>query len=430
MQRCCFLGTNISMNLLSAFNARHGLKSEFWARLLVLGIVVTMTRAWALTNLFEVLLVCITFYDASLRKKVLSSFNDVRVSAVFLFWFWVAFSMSWSEAPIAERLGEFWSWRKLILVPICFALFERDADKRLLMVTVVAICSVYMVATWLGYFNLVELDRVPKHYLENHATQGVLFGACSLFCILLALQNSNWMSRCLFFLLVAGFVANILLISTGRSGYLFLVVISGYSAFFWAKCRFKATVLPLLAGLGAVCIILATLFINETTNREINKAFTDIETAYTSEQLTSLGIRIVMWTNSLALIENKPLLGSGAGGYKYDYGALVAGQDGWRSKVIDDPHQQYLHIAAEHGLLGLFFFILAFGGWLFSKVPRTQIFYVAGISVLLGTAANGFANGHFSAFVEGRFFWISVAAFLAGTQSYFPSLKIYDKSQK
>ena len=70
-----------------------------------------------------------------------------------------------------ERLGEFWSWRKLILVPICFTLFERDADKRLLMVVIVAVCSIYMVATWLGYFNLVELYRVPKHYLENHSTQ-------------------------------------------------------------------------------------------------------------------------------------------------------------------------------------------------------------------------------------------------------------------
>tara|TARA_Y100000991_G_scaffold201475_1_gene174553 strand:- start:3899 stop:5155 length:1257 start_codon:yes stop_codon:yes gene_type:complete len=418
------------MNFLSTFNARDEPKSEFWARLLVLGIVVTMTRAWALTNLFEVLLVCITLYDPSLRKKVLSSFNDVRVFAVFLFWLWIAFSMSWSDAPIMERLGEFWSWRKLILVPICFSLFERDADKRLLMVVIVAVCSMYMVATWLGYFNLVELYRVPKHYLENHATQGVLFGACSLFCVLLALQNPNWKSTCLFVLLVAGFIANILLISTGRSGYLFLVVISGFSAFFWAKGQFKARVLSLLAGFGAVCIILATLFINETTRREINTAFTDIETAYTSEQLTSLGIRIVMWSNSLELIENKPLLGSGAGGYKYDYEALVAGQVGWRSKVIDDPHQQYLHIAAEHGLLGLFLFILAFSSWLFSKIPSTQIFYVAGIAVLLGTAANGFANGHFSAFVEGRFFWISVAAFLAGTQSYFPSLKIYSKSEK
>ena len=64
------------------------------------------------------------------------------------------------------------------------------------------------------------------------------------------------------------------------------------------------------------------------------------------------------------------------------------------------------------------------------KNPGTQIFYVAGIAVLLGTVANGFANGHFSAFVEGRFFWISVAAFLAGTQSYFPSLKIYSKPEK
>ena len=93
---------------------------------------------------------------------------------------------------------------------------------------------------------------------------------------------------------------------------------------------------------------------------------------------------------------------------------------------MDDPHQQYLHIGAEHGLVGLFLFFLAIGCWLLTKVPKRPIFFVAGIAVLLGTMANGLANGHFSAFVEGRFVWITVAAYLAGTQSLLPKLKIFD----
>ena len=218
--------------------------------------------------------------------------------------------MSWSDAPIMERLGEFWSWRKPILVPICFTLFERDADKRLLMVVIVAVCSIYMVATWLGYFNLVELYRVPKHYLENHSTQGVLFGASSLFCVLLALQNPKWKSTCLFCLTSSRIYSKYFIdfnwevwLSISGCNLSDLALSSGQ------KNQFKARVLSLLIGLGAVCIILATLFINETTRREINTAFTDIETAYTSEQLTSLGIRIVMWSNSLELIQKQTFAG-------------------------------------------------------------------------------------------------------------------------
>ena len=411
------------MSLLRDFQGDCQSRSEFYACLLVLGIAITMTRAWVLTNLFEVLLVVLVFYDSSLRKRVLLSINDARVFLVMLFWAWIGLSMLWSHASIDERFGEFWSWRKLILVPICFALFQKESQKRLLMISIVTICSIFMIATWLGFFGLVELDRVPKHYLENHATQGVLFGGSSLFCVLLAFERPSWKNVALFSVLLVGFLANILFISTGRSGYVFLVVIAGYGAFFWAKNRFQTNVMGAGVAIAIIGIILTAFFVNETTQKEINKAFHNIDTAFESPKLTSMGIRVVMWKNSLELIKAKPLLGSGAGAFKNDYKSLVDGQNGWRSKPIDDPHQQYLHIAAEHGLIGLALFLFAVLGWLFSKIPHNPLFYVAGVAILLGTVANGFANGHFSAFVEGRFFWIVIAAFLANTQSFLPDLR-------
>lgn len=417
------------MNFLRGLHPHQQSWPEFFACILVLGIVITMTRAWVLTNLLEVILVSLVFYDSSLRRRVFLSINDVRVLSVLLFWAWIALSMSWSYAPINERFGEFWSWRKLILVPICFALFQGEAQKRLLMIAIVAICSVFMIVSWLGFFGLVELDRAPKHYLENHATQGVLFGASSLFCVLLTLKRPDWKNILFYSFLVIGFLGNILFISTGRSGYVFLLVIVGYATFFAFKHRFQTNLIGLGAGTLIIGLILSIFFINKTTSTEITKAMNNIETAYESKEPTSMGLRIVMWRNSLDLIQNKPLLGAGAGAFKYDYQALFAGQDGWRSRVVDDPHQQYLHIAAEHGLIGLVLFLFCVASWLFTKVPSQSIFYIAGISILFGTAANGFANGHFSAFVEGRLFWITVAAFLAGTQSFLPNLRIYNPSK-
>ena len=98
--------------------------------------------------------------------------------------------MSWSDAPIVERLGEFWSWRKLILVPICFTLFERDADKRLLMVVIVAVCSIYMVATWLGYLilsNFIESPSITSKIIQHKACclEHLHFSACYSRCKIL-----------------------------------------------------------------------------------------------------------------------------------------------------------------------------------------------------------------------------------------------------
>ena len=66
-----------------------------------------------------------------------------------------------------------------------------------------------------------------------------------------------------------------------------------------------------------------------------------------------------MWDNTLDMIGDKPLLGSGAGSFEDDYGKVAqAKATGWRAKRSSDPHQQYLHIAAEFGLVGLGFFLL------------------------------------------------------------------------
>ena len=116
-------------------------RSELYACLLVLGIAITMTRAWALTNLFEVVLVILVFYDSTLRRRVLLSINDARACLVMLFWAWIALSMIWSSASIDERFGEFWSWRNLYWYRFVSP-FQKERQKRFLMITIVMICSV------------------------------------------------------------------------------------------------------------------------------------------------------------------------------------------------------------------------------------------------------------------------------------------------
>lgn len=115
------------------------------------------------------------------------------------------------------------------------------------------------------------------------------------------------------------------------------------------------------------------------------------------------------------MIEAKSFFGSGSGTFIFDYSDIAKHGVGWHSIATDDPHQQYLHIATERGLLGLLLVILAVSSWLFSSVDKSQRYAIAAFGNLRGTVANGFANRHFSSFGEGRLVWILVAAFLAGS---------------
>jgi len=157
--------------------------------------------------------------------------------------------------------------------------------------------------------------------------------------------------------------------------------------------------------------------VSDNTRIQIEKGVVEAATAYSKDvPISSLGIRVVMWGNVLQMIKDKPLLGSGSGSFRHDYSHRVKDIAGWRGRVSDDPHQQYLHIAAEYGLVGLFLFLIAISSWFFSHYDFRCPYQMAAIAFLIGTMANAFANGHFSAFVEGRFVWIFLATGLSGTQ--------------
>lgn len=395
-------------------------RPKFVAQLLVLGIVISMTRAFALTSLLEVMLWCLFAFNSSLRNRLVEALSDTRVFLVVAFWLWIGISSIWSDAPAQECFLDWWSWRKLSLVPICFALFEAERSKFALGISIILTCAAYAVFSWLGYLEIVSLDRAPSHLLENHSTQGVLFSASAFLSALFLKHTNNRLTQMLLLILIVIFVSNVVIVVTGRSGYLFLIVCSAYIGFVeLRRYGLRWLVIPPL-------LVIIALTVSDTANQRILQAYNEaIEVALNpesdeviQEHGTSVGHRVFMWVKTIALISDRPILGTGSGAYKIAYGELVEGLEGWRGRVVDDPHHQYLHIAAEYGLLGLVLFLCAIAAWLFKKPDIQALFHYAATGILLGTLANGFANGHFSTFVEGRFVWIVVAAFFAGSPDY------------
>lgn len=410
---------NVSSDSLTWESVRNEIVSD-WKRdpcaivamVLVMLIIITMTRAFALTNLAELVLVILIILNKDLRVAMLSSCRDSRVVLVLVFLVWIGISALWSEeATAGERFEDWWSWRKLFLVPICFSLFKSDTYKLILGASFVTTCSIYLVLSWLGYFAFIELDRAPSNLIENHATQGVMFATSILLLSQLGSTIVTKYFKILISVAILGFALNIVHVLTGRSSYLFLSVVAVAVAYRLLGKK----VSPILL-LAALLISLTVVFSSfETSRTRITQAVSEMQQAYRSPDYTSIGIRVVMWETSLRMISVNPVLGSGAGSFKYDYARLNQYEADWRSVGVDDPHQQYLHVAAEYGLVGLSIFLLIILSWAVSTSVFGNPFQFMALVVLLGTSANGFFNGHFSSFVEGRMFWIMGSSFLAGT---------------
>lgn len=381
------------------------------AQLLMLLNLVAMTRAFALVSLIEFFLWCLFLLYSPLRTAFLESLSDIRIKLVFAFWGWVAIATFWSPVDYGLRFAEVWSWRKLLLFPMAWVLFRDPQLKRLAIFTLFVTATVYMLFSWSGYLGYVSLDRPASRLLENHSTQGIVFGSASflMFITLTRLRLPVWM-KVFSFLLIAGMATNIVYVLTGKASYLTLLTLAPYAAWVVAPRLKWRSALIILA------LISLAIYNSDTAKSRISQGFEEVELTLAGEDeaITSMGIRWVFWENTLRMITINPILGSGSGGFSESYARIVAEDVGWHAKVTDDPHQQYLLIAGEQGLVGLALFFAILAAMLISRGDEDNRLMAFGI--LMATALNGMFNGHFGSFVEGRLFWIMTGVLLCSTQ--------------
>lgn len=391
----------------------RGFSEDRWvlaAQLLMLLNLVAMTRAFALVSLIEFLLCCLFLFYSPLRAAFLESFSDIRIKLVFAFWGWIAIATLWSPADFWLRFEEVWSWRKLLLFPMAWVLFRDPRLKRAAVFTLIVTAGIYMFFSWAGYLGYLSLDRAPSQLLENHATQGVVFASISfLMLIMMKTETLPVWVKLVFCLLIAGMVTNIIYVLTGRTAYVALILLAPWGAWLVAfRMKWLSATIVLV-------IISFALYNSDTAKSRVTQGLHEFGTTISGNagSFTSMGIRWVYWENTLSMIAANPILGSGSGGFSEDYARIVADDAGWRATVTDDPHQQYLLIAGEQGLVGLALFLAVLVAMMISRGDDSN--RLGALGILMMTALNGMFNGHFGSFVEGRLFWIMMGILLCST---------------
>jgi O-antigen ligase len=136
----------------------------------------------------------------------------------------------------------------------------------------------------------------------------------------------------------------------------------------------------------------------------------EARTFATETEETSVGIRMVLYETTLELIENNPVFGLGTGAFKTHYSARAAEKyQGWQAKPADDPHNQYLFVTAENGLIGLATFLFMLGTMVRSCLKSGSIYGKMAAGCLLAWCVTSLFSGHFRTFPEGH-----LIAFIVG----------------
>jgi O-antigen ligase len=382
------------------------------ARALLIGVMVALFFSPPITVLLELSLFGLMLASAALRARLWRAACQPAGALALAFWGVVALGLLYTQAPADESLNIWLSWRRILLLVVALALFDDVAAKRRLIWTFVLVAAACAAASYAGVmFDFVYYYKYePGIVVRNHATQGMFFTVAAFASTLLLMPEKRAAVRAALAGAALALAANAIFVTPGRSGYLALTVLAAALVWAWpAATAGKRLAWASIATLVALALLASSPVVRDRVAQGIDEART-----YRTPPpgVSSIGLRVAYLLGTVGLIAERPVLGYGTGAFETAYVRHVQGRPGLEGLPTHDPHNQYLKIAAEHGLLGLAVF-LALLAALFRQPGVPPPYRLLGLGVLAAWCATSLFNSHFSTFAEGRFIWLWAGACLA-----------------
>jgi len=372
-----------------------------------------------LASLAEILIVLMLLSSKTLHQLLLKSWQQPMVKAALILYAIICIGILYSKAPLQDSLNTWWSWRKLLLLPIALAIFNTPIWKRCLLNTIISFTSIIACIS----FILWTINYVPPIsasveggagiLLRDRVVQSMAFSAGAFSAILLAVYTAKTRMKLMLIASSILLMANILLVTPARSGYLALIiyitVLVGVYASWKNWSIFK---ILRLSGIATAFMIMMMLLVPASQQRIFSGLYEVQNYSHTDQAAGTMGLRLAIWENVPPLIWASPVFGHGTGAYRTVYSQRIAGLPYLALTPTHDPHNQYLKMAVEHGIVGLMAFILLLV-MAFFQIASSSLYRILGLGVMAAWCATSFATSHFSTFPEGTFIFVWLGVMLA-----------------
>jgi O-antigen ligase len=323
----------------------------------------------------------------------------------------------WAEGPWPARLHGIGPAVKLLAIPFLLYHFERSQRGNWVFVAFVASCALVML---LSVIVLVDprwklgTAIAPGVAVKNYLDQSQEFTLC-LFALalptLLLLRQKRFALAAACAALMLGFLANMVLVVTGRTALACLPVL----LILFAVRHFSARTTTILFAVFAI-VAVTTWFSSPYLRERVLRTATEYQgyqgnflyrvpnAAEPEYRPNSTGLRIEYWRKSLWFFTGAPVVGNGTGSIRRLFEQDAVGKSGADAEVVGNPHNQTLSVAVQWGMTGI---ILLYGMWL----AHLKLFRGGGLAgwvgllVVVQNITSSLFNSHLFDFVEG---WIYV----------------------
>jgi len=355
--------------MLSSLQSKAGNLNSYLLMLLMFVIPITVAGS----NIVAGLILLLWLFEADFSRK----WDELKENP--LFWAFGAYFLIFPVSLLWTQNME-WGFRILekhllyLYFPIFLTVVQKEHMKLYIGAFVASMTFSEMIS-YLLWFELIQIDGVPSYDptpFISHIFYNPLLAIAIYYLMheLIFSKTEYWQK-----IFYSGFVVTMtinMFITGGRAGQVAYFVVVGvlFFQFFYRRGSLKKGFLVATGFLLSV-FLLAYQF-SSIFQQRVDLAVKEV-VEYTPDSHGSVSYRLHFNINTLGMILEKPLLGSGIGDYPTDYNLFVGdnapvymGVDG---RSHSHPHNHYLLVTASTGLIGLFILFSIF--WFQYKLARS-----------------------------------------------------------
>ena len=329
---------------------------------LVLLFALTLPLSRALVSLFIILLPVVWIIEGNYKAKY-KVIKEIKIFYPLVALFLLSMlSLLWTtDYDDAKRVVRLWSYF-LALFVIATSLKAKYIDK-----VITAFLSGMFISEIIAYGVYFKLwtfsyatPQDPSPFM-HHIEYSTFLAFTSILLLNRLLSKKYHFKEKLFFLFFFFTVTGNLFIGIGRTGQVSYIAAIIVMAILHFRISFKSIILSILLLLS----IFGTSFaVSKNFHDRVIATQNEIQGILHGNLNSSWGIRIGFWITTFHILEKDPLLGVGIGDYKIaQRDEIASGKYEYFSASMkkfmssNHPHNEYLLILLETGLVGLSFFL-------------------------------------------------------------------------
>jgi len=390
---------------------------------LLLGFTVPISVA--IDNLLLAIVLLVVIFNFRDVWKIAIQHSVAR--AAWLLFIALSLAVFYGAAPLREAVGALGKYADLAFVPLFMFLLHKDvwrlraqyaflaAMGLTLFLSYVIGFKLLPVQHWMSSFTVVDNPAI----FHSHITQNNMMAFAAFLALLRCRYALTHQLRLVWGAFAVLAIANILFMVQGRTGYLILLVLLCWFAWttlarYMRSCgralswRYGVPVILLLVA-SVVTIFLASPRLHE----RVSLVGSEIQAWQPNHgKDTSTGTRLDFYYNSIQIVRQHPFFGIGTGGFAAAFAEETKGTEVLQTP---NPHNEYLLITTQAGVLGLALLLyLFYTTWRCAPLLGTALEQDAARGLVLAYMVNCALNSALHDHADGLFFSWMVAVLFAG----------------